>query len=473
VAGAQRNSRRPFDGGRDVGRGLRGCSALYDAENGAYSISCEGGDASALHFVHVKLKGDFVLTARVRFTGGGDAAEVGWIARASLAPDAPSVAAVVRRDGSVSLRSHAPAGDETKASVKGADVVELRREGSTFVLAAAKFGDLFETVAVTNAALGDEVEVGLFGAPHGGAVLASFRNVRVVVPAPADLVPYRDYLGSKLELLELATGERRVIYEVTDSLQAPNWTPDDRALIYNRNGRLYRFDLRSGTPEEINTAFATNLNNDHVLSFDGKMLGISHGSADDENRSVVYTVPVEGGTPKRITAKSPSYLHGWSPDGKWLVYTGQRDGDFDIYKIPAEGGDEVRLTEAKGLDDGPEYSPDGRYIYFNSARTGRMEIWRMKPDGSEQTQLTNDELNNWFPHLSPDGKEMVFVSFPKEVDPSDHPFYKHVYLRVMPVDGGPPRVVAYLYGGQGTINVPSWAPDGKRLAFVSNTKTAE
>jgi len=151
------------------------------------------------------------------------------------------------------------------------------------------------------------------------------------------------------------------------------------------------------------------------------------------------------------------------------VYTSQRNGEFDIYKVGVGGGDEIRLTSAPGLDDGPEYTPDGKYIYFNSVRSGRMQIWRMRPDGSEQKQITNDSFNNWFPHISPDGKWIVFISFPPDVAANDHPFYKHVLLRLMPIGGGPSRVIAYVYGGQGTINVPSWSPDGARLAFVSNS----
>jgi TolB protein len=151
------------------------------------------------------------------------------------------------------------------------------------------------------------------------------------------------------------------------------------------------------------------------------------------------------------------------------VYAGQRDGVFDVYKISADGGEEIRLTNTPGVDDGPEYSPDGKYIYFNSARTGRMQLWRMRPDGSEQTQLTNTPFNNWFAHVSPDGKWIASIAFPPDIPADDHPFYKHVMLTLMPIEGGPSRVIAYLYGGQGTINVPSWSPDGKRLAFVSNS----
>jgi Tol biopolymer transport system component len=200
------------------------------------------------------------------------------------------------------------------------------------------------------------------------------------------------------------------------------------------------------------------------------MLGISDQSTD-EGRSTIFTLPATGGTPRRITPKTPSYLHGWSPDGKYLVYTGGRDGEFDIYRIPSDGsGEEVNLTpSSKGLDDGPEYAPDGSAIYFNSVRSGTMQIWRMKPDGSEPVQLTDDAFNNWFPHVSPDGREIVFISYGKDVEPAQHPYYKQVYLRRMPASGGPAKVIAYVYGGQGTINVPSWSPDGRMIAFVSNS----
>jgi Tol biopolymer transport system component len=93
----------------------------------------------------------------------------------------------------------------------------------------------------------------------------------------------------------------------------------------------------------------------------------------------------------------------------------------------------------------------------------------MNADGSEQTQVTNDEYNNRFPHVSPDGKTILFITFPPEIPSGEHPFYKRVYLRKMPVDGGKPTVVAYVYGGQGSINVNSWSPDCRTIAFVSNS----
>ena len=146
------------------------------------------------------------------------------------------------------------------------------------------------------------------------------------------------------------------------------------------------------------------------------MLGISHHAVEDSGASIVYTVPAAGGTPTRITAKGPSYLHGWSPDGRWLVYTGQRDGDYDIYKIPAAGGEEIRLTDRARARRRPGVLARRQDIYFNSSRTGRMQLWRMSPDGSAQEQLTNDDFNNWFPHLSPDGRWIAYLAFPPPPD---------------------------------------------------------
>jgi Tol biopolymer transport system component len=240
--------------------------------------------------------------------------------------------------------------------------------------------------------------------------------------------------------------------------------PDGKNLLFNRNGRIEKIPVTGGTPQIIDTGFAVRCNNDHGISPDGTQLVISDQS-QGEHQSLVYIVPIGGGTPRRITQKSPSYWHGWSPNGKTLAFVGQRIDDFDIYTVPVGGGEETGLTTAKGLDDGPEYSPDGKYIYFNSERTGHMQIWRMRADGSEQEQVTFDEFNNWFPHISPDGQQMVFLTYDASV--TGHPENKDVALRLMSLKDKKVTVLAKLFGGQGTINVPSWSPDGKQLSFVS------
>ena len=475
-----------FEGHGDVGAPKRAGSATYNAVSQEYALASAGvnmwGPHDEFHFAWTKLKGDFVVQARLQFQGTGTDPhrKAGVIVRSSLDADSPYADAAVHGDGLTSLQFRRTKGavtEEARSELTGADVVQLERKGSTLTLSAARFGDPFRTTQVSDLALGDEVYVGLFLCSHNPDVLerASFRNVRLVRPAPDSFVPYRDYLGSRLEILDVQSGDRQVVHASAEPFEAPNWTRDGSALVYNTSGRsegrgrLVRFDLATRQGTLIETGFAVRNNNDHVLSFDGTQLGISDQTQGD-GQSAVYTLPAAGGAPKPITKLSPSYMHGWSPDGRFLVYTGGRNGEFDIFKIASDGrGEETNLTRHPGLDDGPEYSPDGRYVYFNSVRSGTMQVWRMKPDGTEPEQVTNDELNNWFPHLSPDGQWIAFITFPKEVTPSDHPYYKHVYLRLMPAAGGTPRVIAYVYGGQGTINVPSWSPDSRMLAFVSNS----
>lgn len=477
-----------FDGHGDVGSPALAGSATWNAVSEEYALSAGGvnmwGPRDEFHFVWKRMRGDFILRARVAFVGEGKDPhrKAGVIVRTSLDADSPYADAALHGDGLTSLQFRRTRGgetDERRSPATGPDVLQLERKGTTLVLSAARFGDLFETVEVKDLDLGDEAYVGLFLCSHDPGVVerAVFRDVRLVRPAPDGFVPYRDFIGSRLEVLDVETGRRQVVLSSADPFEAPNWTADGSALIFNASGarpdwrgRLHRFDLATRRSTVIDTGTAIRNNNDHVLSFDGRVLGISDQSAEG-GQSAVYTVPVEGGTPKRITPLTPSYLHGWSPDGRWLVYTGGRNGRYDIYRIPSDGGGpEQRLTDHEGLDDGPEYSPDGRFVYFNSTRSGTMQIWRMKPDGSDPEPVTSDEYNNWFPHLSPDGRWIAFLTFPKEVDPADHPYYRRVYIRLMPAAGGPSRVIAYVYGGQGTINVPSWSPDSRMLAFVSNTR---
>jgi TolB protein len=475
-----------FEHHGDIGSPRVTGSASYNPISQEYHLAAGGVNIwekrDEFHFAWRAIRGDFILQARVHFLGEGvdPHRKAGVMIRRARDDDSPYVDAMVHGDGLTSLqfrRSRGAATEEVRSEVKGADVIQLERKGNTYTFSAAKFGDLFRITEVSDVDLGDDTLVGLALCSHNADVTerAIFSNVRVIKPAKDGFTPYRDYLGSVLEILDVETGHRQVVHRSEQPFEAPNWTNDGGSLIFNSSGReesrgrLHRFDLATRQSVVIDTGTNVRNNNDHVLSFDGTMLAISDAS---QGPSAVYTVPLAGGQPRRVTPLTPSYLHGWSPDGKWLVYTGGRNNEFDVFRIASDGsGSETNLTNIKGLDDGPEYSPDGRYIYFNSVRSGTMQIWRMKPDGADPEQITSDDLNNWFPHISPDGRSIVFITFPKEVSPSDHPYYKRVYLRQVPIDGGTPRVLAYVYGGQGTINVPSWSPDGKMVAFVSNTGT--
>ena len=467
-----------FDGQTDVGNVKLAGNVVYDAGLQQYKITGSGANIwfnhDDFHFVWKRMKGDFILTTHAVFIGKGVEMhrKLGWMVRSSLDSASKHINAVVHGDGLTSLQFRRTVGgttEEIKSKLTSADVIQLERKGNTYTMSVARNGETFVTEKVDSLDLGDDVYVGLFVCSHNPNVseTALFNNVRIVVPAaPAN--GYGNYIGSDIQILDLETLNTRIIYQSPLSLQAPNWTRDGKYLIYNSNDLLYKFNLKTNTPALLNTGVAIHNTNDHVLSFDGKWLAVSNG---EKYGSIGYVLPAEGGVARKITPTGPSYMHGWSPDGKYIVFCGDRNNEFDVYKIPVAGGSEVRLTTAPGLDDGPEYSPDGKYIYFCSVRTGLMQVWRMKPDGSEKTQLTNDDFDNWFPHVSPDGKWIVYITFMKnEVSPGDHPFYKHVYLRVMPVGGGLSKVVAYLYGGQGTINTPSWSPDSKHIAFVSNTQ---
>jgi len=474
-----------FQAHGDVGTDVKPGSATFIPGTGQYIITGAGYNVWADHdefqYVWKKMKGDFILYTRAEFLGSwvDYHRKVGWMIRKSLDGNSPHVNAVEHGDGLTSLQFRRSAGAQTeehKLKITRANILQLERRGSQYIMRAAVYGDTFQTDTLAGLDLGDEVYVGLFVGSHNSDVLETgvFSNVSISVPLKGESDDRtRMTLGSHLEILEVASGNREVIYKVPYSIQAPNWTPDGKSLIFNdAKGQIYSFDLASRKPTPINTGAVTGNNNDHVISFDGKMLGLS-SFVRELGGSIIYTVPIGGGTPKQITPRGPSYLHGWSPDGKDLVFCGERNGEFDVYKVPSAGGKEIKLTDNKGLDDGPEYTPDGQWIYFNSVRSGLMQIWRMKPDGSGQEQVTSDDLNNWFAHISPDGKWFVYLSFLKEETPAGiHPPYKHVYIRLLPIDGkGTPKVLAYVYGGQGSINTPSWSPDGKKIAFVSNTDT--
>ena len=471
-----------FEHHEDIGNPKLKGSVKYNKEDQTYLVSGAGvnmwANADQFHFLWKKIKGDFIIQATVKFIGNGTDPhrKIGIIARDKLTTDSRYADACVHGDVLSSLQYRTADAQPTEQMVLSTfhpTYIEFERSGNTFTFSAATPGEPYKSV-VREIELNEEVYAGLFICSHREDVMeqAVFSNVRIIIPAAKDFVPYKDYIGSHIEVMDIATGNRKVLHSAPNSLQAPNWTTDNKSLIYNSEGLLYKYDLQSGAISKLNTGFATNNNNDHVLSFDGKMMAISNHTGD-KRTSTLYVLPVTGSdNPTKITSETAghSYLHSWSTDGKKLIFTGQRNNTYDIWSIDIASKKEIQLTEDPALDDGPEFSPDGKYIYFNSVRTGTMKLWRMKADGSNEEQVTFDEYNDWFPHFSPDGKWILYVSFPKDIDPTSHPFYKKIYLRLMSASGGVPKTIAYIYGGQGTINVPSWSPDGKKIAFVSNSK---
>jgi alpha-L-fucosidase len=461
-----------FDKASDVGDvGITG-SAAYDAGTQEYRITGSGvniwGSEDAFQFVRRELAGDVALTTDVRWEGQGRNAhrKAGWMIRQGLEPDAPYVDAVVHGDGLISLQYRRVANgptEEMQSPIRAPATLRLEQHGDLFALSVSRGGGDFQPVGSLSVALHDPVQVGLIVCSHDNSVseTAVFSNVELTsmgTPKPAERV-----IESTLETISVAIGERRIVYRARRHFEAPNWSRDGRSLLFNSGGRLYTIPVGGGEPKLLDTSVADNCNNDHGFSPDGKWLAISD---QHEGDSRIFVLPSPGGEPRLVTPVGPSYWHGWSPDGSTLAYCAARNGEYDVYAIPVKGGTERRLTDAKGLDDGPDYSPDGRTIYFNSDRTGLMQIWRMNADGSAQEQVTSDpEYADWFPHPSPDGKVLVFLSYDKAVQ--GHPANNDVCLRVMDLPTGKPRILTRLFGGQGTINVPSWSPDSKQVAFVS------
>src|SRR5579864_8570045 len=461
-----------FESHTDVGTVLHPGSVNYDAAKGSYTISGSGENmrsvADAFQFVWKKVSGDVTLAADIGFLTktGNEHKKAVLILRQSLDADSVYVDVALHASGLTSLQFRDEKGAvtrEVQSNLSAPKRLQIAKRGDYVYMSLGEGSELRPAGGWLRIPLHGPFYVGLGVCSHDNDVVeqAWFSHVELKQTAAATGQPV---LYSTLETITIDSADRRIAYLAKGRFEAPNWTHDGKAFLFNRDGHIERLAVGSDVPSTIDTGFANRCNNDHGISPDGTQLAISDNSQGDHN-SLVYLLPIGGGTPRRITEKSPSYWHGWSPDGKTLAFVGQRNGEFDIYTILAAGGEETRLTTAKGLDDGPEYSPDGTYIYFNSERTGHMQIWRMKADGSDQEQVFSDDLNNWFPHISPDGQWMVFLTYGADV--KGHPENKDVMLRLMSLADKKITVLAKLFGGQGTINVPSWSPDSKQVAFVS------
>jgi TolB protein len=330
----------------------------------------------------------------------------------------------------------------------------------------------------------------LFGKrPHASSEVLFPANIEGQIVMAADhkiergRSPVRQNLQNgqiaRLMIVDADSAAAHLVVEVERLIEAPNWTPDGRWLVVNGGGRLYRIAVDGpGSLEEISTGSVGDCNNDHVLSPDGNVIYISAGGH-------LYAVPFVGGEPKRISNVHESerhfkyFLHGVSPDNMTLAYVAveARDGNpwgrLNIAIIPSAGGLDRYLTDSSVPVDGPEFSPDGCWIYYNSEQAssipGHAQIFRMRLDGTGAEQLTFDDRVNWFPHVSPNGERLVYLSYPPGT--KGHPANLDVILRTMSSDGGPARDIARMNGGQGTINVNSWAPDSRRFAYVDYARS--
>lgn len=472
-----------FTGEQDIGTVLHAGSARFDASRDAYTLTGSGDNtwftSDDLHFVWTQAMTDITLSAQIDFanSGGNPHKKAMLMIRQSLDPDSAYVDVARHGNGLTSLQYRNATGDVTREielNVSGPPKVRIAKRGDYFyVWYAGADGNWVYSGASMKLPMHGAFYVGLGMCSHDKDVseTATFSQVHLVV-APAltavsMIIAEKRTMYSTLEVVPTGSTDRRVVYVAATHFEAPNWLRDDSGFLVNADGQLERIGAKGEAPVAIATGGLKQINNDHVLSPDGSQIAVSDNTEAGGSR--IYTLPVAGGQPRKLTENAPSYAHGWSPDGKTIAFCGERNGEFDVYTIPADGGGEsrteTRLTTAKGLDDGPDYSPDGQYIYFNSERSGRMQIWRMKADGSRQEQVTNEPSNDWFPHVSPDGKWMVYLVYGSDV--MGHPANKDVTLQLMSLADRKITLLAKLFGGQGTINVPSWSPDSTQVAFVS------
>ncbi|MGI4757633.1 MAG: TolB family protein [Janthinobacterium lividum] len=470
-----------FQGQGDLGTILHPGSGRYDDSKESYTVSGSGANLwfgiDDFHFVWKKMSGDVALSADIDFVGekGNAHRKAVLMIRQSLDPH--SVYADVARhgDGLTSLQYRDATGADTheiETYGKGPHRVRIEKRGNyAYVSIPDHNGNLVPSGAAIRVDIKGDYYVGLGICSHDENITetAVFSNVSIEPLATSTGQPV---LHSTLESVIVASTDRRVRYTAPAHFEDPNWTPDGKALIFNQDGTLQRFELDNGVhPIDSTVARSTlstkipltpdlRVNGDHGISPDGSLIAV--GGAGPDGQANIYVMPITGGAARRVTSTSPAYFHGWSPDGKALSFTGQHGDVFDAYTVPVAGGLETRLAPKS---DVAEFSPDGQWIYFQSDRTGHMQIWRMHPDGSAQEQLLVSETSDWFPHISPNGKLIAYLAY--EAGTQGHPANLDVEIRVLSVSDRKVRTLAKLLGGRGSMNVPSWSPDSKMLAFTS------
>jgi TolB protein len=301
-----------------------------------------------------------------------------------------------------------------------------------------------------------------------------------LVPPPLHAQHVEQHLRSKIYVYDLRDGSSHLVYTADQIWEAPNWSPDGKYLISNSGGAIYKLVLRKDgtveTPQRLAIPANYQCNNDKAISPDGRMIAFS-ASAAPHKGSQVFLANADGTGVKLMTEDEPSYFHGWSPDNKTLSFVAQRNGSgqYDIYRESAVGGAEQRLTSNPHQDDGPDYSPDGKWIYINSDRSGKEAAWRLPADGAgpddvKAQMVVSDGLEDWFPHISPNGQKLVYIGYPAGT-PTHNPRNVRIEIKLVAIDhdkvASTQKTLVEATGGQGTMNVNSWAPDSTRFAYVT------
>jgi Tol biopolymer transport system component len=477
-----------FDHQSDVGSVTPPGTAAYDASTGTYTLTAAGANlwekTDAFHFVWKKMSGDFALTADIEFrdTAGEHSPhrKALLMIRQTLAPDSIYIDAAQHGAGLTAIQDRRTEGattDDIELNIAPPRQVRIEKRGDIVTMYLVEASDpagtpLHPVGASIQLHLQEPFYVGLGVCSHDASKVetAVFSHV-ALEPLTADPPSASLALYSTLQIVNTDAdyAHAQVIDSAQGHFEAPNWTHDGKTLIFDQDGKIMTVSAAGGTPQRLYIGDATRCNGSHGLSPDGQSLAISC-STPGKPESRVYIVPLSGGGPRLVTENPNSYWHSWTPDARTIIFTrpnlgSPHRGSGNIYAISVDDGPETPLTTGTGVNDDPDCSPDGRYIYFNSDRSGSMQIWRMHPDGSAPEQITSDDRVNWTPHVSPDGKSIVYISY--EPGTTGHPANQPIELRLLSLAHRTSRVLVHLIGGSGTMNVPSWAPDSRQLAFVS------
>src|SRR5882724_8400680 len=306
-----------FEGHGDVGNVLHAGSVEYDAAKRSYTIAGSGENmwfaSDAFQFVWKKMSGDVMLTADISFLGKGvnEHRKAVLMIRQSLDADSPYADAALHGSGLTSLQyreENGAATHEIQANISAPARLRIEKRGAYFSLWLAKEkGEFHLASGSTRIVLKEPFYVGIGVCSHDKDIVerAAYSNVELKTAAPTAVAASTLY--STLEIITVASTDRRVVYVAPERFEAPNWMPDGKNLLFNRNGRIEKIPVTGPVStsmllngktvkllatEELDTGFATRCNNDHGISPDGTQMVISDQS-QDEHRSLIYIVPIE------------------------------------------------------------------------------------------------------------------------------------------------------------------------------------
>jgi Tol biopolymer transport system component len=184
-------------------------------------------------------------------------------------------------------------------------------------------------------------------------------------------------------------------------------------------------------------------------------------------RSELFIAGADGSNPRKLVAGlALEYNASFSYDGEWVVFTSERHGSADIYRIRANGMGLERLTDDPAFDDQAALAPDGNSLAFVSTRTsGTTDIYVLDLKTRAVRNLTNWPGGDFRPSWSPDGRRIAFSSDRGTKLQRSAGTWEHVHAASVWVAGADGRDLRKVSSDGQLAGSPKWSPDGTRLVF--------